>query len=160
MLKTLLVLNMVSLVASAAAFADCRQSNLQSADGSQISIHYAADNASDGETTWVDPVIHVTLSGDKCSAQQVIVQLVGAQFGFSSAKPQTLSRDSQNSCEYSGAPGNVEVGNHGGALAQSIAVELVYSGGSEWLVDPVSGKHNFNYAFQLEGYSPSPEVCQ
>jgi hypothetical protein len=161
MRKTLLVLNMVSLIASAAAFADCRQSNLQSADGSQISIDYAADNASDGDTTWVDPVIHVVLSGNKCSAQQVVVQLVRSQFGFSGSQPQTLTKDSQNPCEFSGAPGNVEIGNHGGTLGQSIAVQVTYpNGGSEWLVDPVSGKHNFNYAFQIEGYSPNPEVCQ
>jgi hypothetical protein len=161
MKKTFVVLNLLSLIASASALADCRQANLQSADGSQIAIDYASDNASDGNTTWVSPGIHVVLTGDKCSAQQVVVQLVRSQFGYSAAQPQTLTKDSQNPCEFSAAIDHLEVGNHGGALAQSIAVQVIYpNGGSEWLVDPISGAHNFKYAFQIDGYSPNPEVCQ
>ena len=158
---TLAAVAVVALSLYGQAHADCRQANLQSADGSQISIDYASDNASDGNTTWVSPGIHVVLSGDRCSAEQVVVQLVRSQFGFSAAQPQTLTKDSQNPCEFSAAIDHLEVGNHGGALAQSIAVQVIYpNGGSEWLVDPISEGHNFNYAFQIDGYSPNPESCQ
>jgi hypothetical protein len=158
---TFVMLNLISLVASMSAFADCRQAHLVSSDGTQIYIDYSQYNQTNGDSAWLNPRIHVVLPNDKCVAQEVVVQLVRSQFGFSSSQPQTLSRDGENACEFSATVNNVEIANHGGSLGQAFAAQVIFSdGSSEWLVDPVTKSNNFNYAYQTTGYSPDAENCQ
>jgi len=162
MKKTFVLVNLLSLVVSMSAFADCRQAHLESSDGTQIYIDYSQYNQTNGNSAWLNPTIHVVLPDSKCSAQEVVAQLIRSQFGFSSSQPQTLSKDGQNPCEFSATLNNVEIGNHGGVLAQAFAAQVIFSdGGSEWLVDPVTNSHNFNYAYETTtGYSPNAENCQ
>jgi hypothetical protein len=146
-------------LSSVSAFAECRQANLKSADGSEINISYSSNNGTDGDTAWLNPTVHVILSAEKCVAKQVVVQLVETQFGFSYATPQTLNYEGQN-CAYSTTINDYLYGNHGGIPTQQIAVQVIYTNGSEWLVDPANKSHNFNYAFRVDGYSPSVEACK
>lgn len=161
MKKSLVFVSLLSFIAANGAFASCKQANLQSADGTQISIDYPSNNQTDGDTAWVNPVIHVRLSNGKCNATAIGIVLVQSQFGFSGSTPIGLVNSSEDQCLFSGNAGSVTIANHGGALGQQIALEVFYpNGGTEWLVDPVSRKHNFTYSFQTEGYSPNVESCQ
>ncbi len=160
-----LLFGTLSLLISASSFADCQQANLRSADGSQISIHYSSFGRTDGDTAWINPSLHVTLSGDRCAnAKSVEMTLVrvptancgGPRNGYSETV--TLSHE-PGSCNYSLLSGpQVQVANHCGKPAQQAAVKVSYWDNSEWLVDPASGQHNFNYSVSTN-YSQTTEVC-
>jgi hypothetical protein len=155
---SILIFTVLSLT-SIAVFAECRQANLKSTDGSEINISYSSNNETNGSTAWLNPTVHVVLSAEKCAAKQVVVQLVSSQFGYSYAVPQTLNYDGQG-CSYSATMNNYLYANHGGVPTQQIAVQIIYANGSEWLVNPAGNVHNFNYAFRVDGYSPLSEICK
>ena len=150
------------LLMSVSAFATCKQVNLQSADGSQISIHYSSFGRTDGDTAWINPALHVTLSDDRCAAaKSVEMTLVGvptANCGSASSKTVTLNLE-PGTCNYSllNSP-SIQIANHCSYPGQQVAVKINYSNNSEWLIDPVSGLHNFNYSVSTY-YSPTVEVC-
>jgi hypothetical protein len=138
--KFFILLNVVSLTVSVSAFAQCKQANLQSTDGTQISIHYSSIDGTDGESAWVNPTIHVTLPNNGCNAKGVTVELINyypymAQFDTPTSQALTLNQDPNDECNYSGTPGNVGFANDGGEIGQQIAVRVdSFDGSSNWLV--------------------------
>jgi hypothetical protein len=163
MKKSMILGGLISTVIafSAIASADCKQANLKASDGDQISIHYSSYSHNDGDTATVLPSIHVALSGGKCSAKEVIVQMISSQYGSSHSTPYTLKKLGVGQCEFSARANSTTIENHGGILSQQIAVQVIYTGGrSEWLVDPMNNGHNFNYAFDSRESSPQTEICE
>jgi hypothetical protein len=152
----------ISFLMAFSAFADCKQANLTSQDGVNVSLHYSSCNMSYGDSGTVSPTIHVTLPAEKCGAQFVYANLVTSQYGSPFTQSVQLSRNPNDSCQFDSKMITVNQG-YEGIADQQIAVSIEENNNWAWLTDPVTQSHNFDYRFDAS-YCGGPqgqtvEVC-